>query len=124
MSEAADEYPIPEWARRLEEQRQADLVRFAGHQFDEDGYHDPDSCYDCLLSQGVKSDCRCGQCCRRLLIEVLPQDAEREPKIKEFGSPILDPPDENGHRELIGWLLNNSREDVGCVFLDRKTNLC
>ena len=33
-------------------------------------------------------ECRCGECCRRLLIEVDLEDAEREPRIKELGSPI------------------------------------
>jgi hypothetical protein len=29
----------------------------------------------------------------------------------------------SGHEELEGYLLNN-REDLACVFLDRRTNLC
>jgi len=70
-------------------------------------------------------ECRCGECCRRLLIEVDLDDAEREPRIKELGSPTYT--DErltrSGKRELEGYLLN-SREDMACVFLDREKNLC
>ena len=70
-------------------------------------------------------ECRCGECCRRLLIEVDLEDAEREPRIKELGSPTYT--DErltrSGKRELEGYLLN-SRDDMACVFLDREKNLC
>jgi Fe-S-cluster containining protein len=70
-------------------------------------------------------ECRCGECCRRLLIEVDLEDAEREPKIKKLGSPTYT--DErltrSGKRELEGFLLN-SRIDMACVFLDREKNLC
>ena len=70
-------------------------------------------------------ECRCGECCRRLLIEVDLDDAEREPRIKERGSPTYT--DErltrSGKRELEGYLLN-SRDGMACVFLDRQTNLC
>ncbi len=73
----------------------------------------------------VNCECRCGECCRRLLIEVELDDAEREPKIKELGSPTY--ADErltrSGKRELEGYLLN-SRDGMACVFLDQETNLC
>jgi len=97
------------------------------HTLDEDGEHDEDSCYSCLLGKGVKSDCKCAECCRRLIIEVLPEDAEREPKIKELGSPIYEDPrlTASGQRELIGYLLNKITEKShACVFLDDATNLC
>jgi len=97
------------------------------HTLDEDGEHDEDSCYSCLLNKEVKSDCRCGDCCRRLLIEVLPEDAEREPKIKEFGSPIYQVPrlTASGERELIGYILNKCTDKGhACVFLDDATSLC
>jgi len=91
---------------------------------DEFGEYDPEECYQCLLQHpAVTSECRCGLCCRGLLIEVLTEDAEREPRIKELGSPLLTPPDESGHRHPVGYILN-SREDMACVFLDRATNLC
>ena len=94
------------------------------HTLDEFGEHDPEECYQCLLQQpAVTSECLCGLCCRRLLIEVLAEDAEREPRIKALGSPLLASPDENGHRPLVGYILN-SRDDMACVFLDRATNLC
>jgi Fe-S-cluster containining protein len=98
--------------------------QMADHTLDEFGEHDPEECYQCLVEKpAVKSECRCAECCRRLIIEVLPQDAEREPKIRERGSPLLASPDENGHREVVGYVLN-SRDDIACVFLDRDTNLC
>ena len=70
-------------------------------------------------------ECRCGECCRQLLIEVELEDAVREPRIRELGSPTYT--DErltrSGKRELEGYLLN-SRDGMACVFLDRQTNLC
>jgi len=72
------------------------------------------------------SDCRCGECCRRLLIEVGLEDAEREPKIKE-ADPIYLPPEitRSGKKELIGYLLNEIKEDgYACRFLNESTNLC
>lgn len=89
-----------------------------GHTVEDDGVHDEEACYTCLLRKEVKNECRCGLCCRRLLIEALPEDAEREPRIKERGSPLKGFGD-----ELVGYLLN-SREDMACVFLDRASNLC
>jgi len=96
-----------------------------GHTLDENGVHDPDECYTCLLDKEIKSPCRCAACCRRLLIEVGLVDAEREPRIKDLGSPVYTPPEltESGQKELEGYLLNG-RDDLACVFLDRQTNLC
>jgi Fe-S-cluster containining protein len=73
-------------------------------------------------SGDVNFDCRCGECYRRLLIEVLVEDALVEPKIAEKGSPLLDPPDASGHWEVIGYLLNG--KDGPCVFLEPLSNLC
>src|SRR5206468_2599458 len=55
--------------------------------------HDPEECYWCLEAQGpTLATCRCGDCCRRLIIEVTLEDAKREPKIRKLGSPIyIDP---------------------------------
>ena len=52
------------------------------------------------------------------------EDAQREPRIREKGSPIFTPPEltQSGERELEGYLLNG--EDLACVFLDQRTNLC
>jgi Fe-S-cluster containining protein len=90
----------------------------------QDPDHDPDECYQCLLEEEVINTCRCGQCCRRLIIEVGLEDAEREPRIKERGAPIYTPPEltQSGERELEGYLLNG--RDLACVFLDQETNLC
>jgi hypothetical protein len=88
--------------------------------------HDPEECEECLVARPpVLSDCRCGNCCRSLLIEVSVLDSQREPKIRKRGSPIYQDPrlTASGQRELIGYMLN-SRKDGACVFLDRKTNLC
>lgn len=90
-----------------------------GHTLDEDGEHDEEACYQCLVNrEPATSDCRCGQCCRRLIIEVSMEDAKREPRIKALGSPI------KGFTEKVEGYLLNSRDDMACVFLDRATNLC
>ena len=96
----------------------------SGHDLDEDGEHDEDECWLCLHKQSVENSCRCAECCKRLIIEVTLQDAEREPKIKELGSPIFLPPQltASGERELDGYMLNGA--EGGCVFLDKTTNLC
>ena len=61
-----------------------------------------------------------------MLIEVDVRDAEREPRIKEVGSPIYTPAElsESGQRELSGYLLNAAANGHACAFLDRQTNLC
>jgi Fe-S-cluster containining protein len=53
------------------------------------------------------------------------RDAEREPKIKELGSPTYAPPEltASGKRELEGYLLNTGKDNA-CAFLDQDTNLC
>ena len=96
-----------------------------GHERDEWGDHNEDVCYACLLKQEATGPCRCGVCCRRLLIEVSVRDAEREPKIRELGSPIYTDArlTASGKPELEGYLLN-SHLDMACVFLDQQTNLC
>jgi Fe-S-cluster containining protein len=74
----------------------------------------------------VHNDCRCGDCCRHLIIEVSTEDAEREPRIKEKGPPIYLPAEltGTGQKELEGYLLNSSENGTACAFLDRATNLC
>jgi Fe-S-cluster containining protein len=102
-----------------------DPVERAKHDFDEDGEHDPDECEECLARTAtIHSTCRCGQCCQ-LIVEVSLRDAEREPKIRELGSPIYAPAEltESGKRELDGYLLNTGKDNA-CVFLDQATNLC
>jgi Fe-S-cluster containining protein len=78
------------------------------------------------LPPEVQSDCRCGECCRRLIIEVGTEDAEREPRIREKGSPIYLPPEltRTGQKELAGYLLNSPENGHACAFLDQQTNLC
>lgn len=95
------------------------------HQLDEDGFHDEDECYTCLLSKEVRSECRCGKCCH-LLIEVEVEDAEREPKIREVGSPTFMPAQftASGQPELTGYILNSKTNGYACAFLDKTTNLC
>jgi Fe-S-cluster containining protein len=93
------------------------------HQMDEDGDHDPEECYACLSEQAVSCDCRCAECCKRLIIEATVEDAEREPLIAEKGSPIYAHPEltESGKPELEGYMLNGGK---GCVFLNPETSLC
>jgi Fe-S-cluster containining protein len=93
------------------------------HQRDEDGEHDPDACYACLLKKEVSGACRCAECCEKLIIEVLLEDAEREPLIREKGSPIYTDArlTESGKPELEGYLLSTGK---GCVFLNAETKLC
>ena len=93
------------------------------HQYDDEGYHDQEECEFCLECQKtVSGECRCGNCCENLIIEVSLRDAQREPKIAERGSPIYD--DMSGERVLIGYLLNARERDYACVFLDPATRLC
>lgn len=86
--------------------------------------YEPDECYHCLLSEEVTSRCRCGDCCRTMIIETCLQDAEVEPLIKERGSPIYTGPEftASGQRELQGYLLNG--KEGHCVFLDDAANIC
>lgn len=89
--------------------------------------HDTDDCYWCAAAQPpALSDCRCGNCCRRLLIEVDAEDARREPKIAERCSPIYTAAEitKSGRRELQGFFLNSKANDFACAFLDQATNLC
>jgi hypothetical protein len=86
--------------------------------------HEPDECYHCLLDEAVSNVCRCGNCCRALIIEACLQDAEVEPRIKECGSPIYRGSEftASGERELQGYVLNGKQGH--CVFLDDASNLC
>ena len=116
---------MTEWVRQYEDLRQQEAIRWKGHQFDEDGRHDEDECRHCLETRAVVNACKCGKCCH-LLIEVDLDDAEREPRIKERGSPIFLPAEAtaSGQKELVGYFLNTKENDSGCVFLDTATNLC
>jgi Fe-S-cluster containining protein len=59
-------------------------------------------------------------------IDVSTEDAEREPRIKEKGSPIYLPAEltGTGQKELEGHLLNSPENGNACAFLDQETNLC
>lgn len=118
--------------RRLEEGHDEDCL-LAEHEAFAAGdeiaaeVHDPDDCYWCLAPQPpVASQCRCAECCRRLVIEVDAEDARRELKIAERCSPIYLPAEltANGQRQLMGFLLNSKDNGHACAFLDRATNLC
>jgi Fe-S-cluster containining protein len=95
-------------------------------QQDEALYADEDDLFEDDRGEEVHNDCRCGECCRSLLIEVELDDAEHEPRIKEVGSPIYEGPEltASGEKELIGYLLNRPDNGYACGFLDRSTNLC
>lgn len=66
--------------------------------------------------------CQCGECCRRLIIEVSLADADREPQIAQYGEELYEGPQEEA--ELVGYLLNDKRAGLGCIFLDAATNRC
>jgi len=74
----------------------------------------------------VQSECRCGECCRHLIIEAGLEDAEREPRIKTRGSPVFAQAEftKSGKKELEGYLLNAKDNDNACAFLEQTTNLC
>jgi superfamily II DNA or RNA helicase len=59
-----------EWAHKFLAWKQEEAIRWAGHEFDEDGIHDEDACEVCLLANAPACSCRCGQCCH-LIIEVM-----------------------------------------------------
>ncbi len=111
-----------QWTRQMTRK-----PKWQRHQKDEDGEHDPEECYACLLEKEVTGDCRCADCCKRLLIEVSVEDAEREPLIAQKGSPIYADPrlTASGKPELEGYILNRRKgKDISCVFLNAKTDLC
>jgi Fe-S-cluster containining protein len=98
-----------------------------GHDVDEEGSHLPDECQLCVeRNESVACNCRCGKCCEELLIEVSLRDAEREPRIKEQGSPLWDTDAEifRGEKIVGGYLLNSADNGNACVFFDRQTRLC
>jgi Fe-S-cluster containining protein len=74
----------------------------------------------------IKNECRCGECCRNMIIDVDVEDAKREPKIAERGSPLYTSAEftDSGQRELEGYNLNDKTKDYACTFLDTTTNLC
>ena len=86
------EQPIPH-----KEPAKAVPPSYAGDDLDDD---------EDLVEPGteVKNSCRCGECCRRLIVEVGTEDAEREPKIKERCEPIYAPPEltKSGQRNSKG----------------------
>lgn len=71
----------------------------------DDDLEDDDDLFETATE--VTNECRCGECCRNLIIEVDLEDAKREPKIAERGSPIYASADltESGQRELEGYYL-------------------
>ena len=90
---------------------------------DDDGWDDDED--DIEPGKEVHSDCRCGECCK-LIIEVDLEDARREPKIVQRGSPIYASAEltDSGKEELQGYLLNDAANGYACTFLDRTSNLC
>ena len=94
-------------------------VELPEHELDEDGDHEPEECQKCIEKQySCECDCRCGDCCRSLIIETTMLDAVREPLIAQLGSPMKDIGE-----EPVGYLLNHG-ESNHCVFLDEATNQC
>lgn len=94
-------------------------IELPNHDLDEEGDHEPDECQKCLEAEHtVVCECRCGDCCRRLIIEASLADAEREPRIAQRGSPVRD------FDEVVGYLLNGQGDSLSCVFLDEASNAC
>jgi len=90
------------------------------HELDEDGEHDPDECGACIERQhSVDCDCRCGDCCRNLILEADLRDAAREPRIARECRPIKGFGD-----EVEGYSLNDRSNGLACHFLNAQTNLC
>ena len=94
----------------------------SGHDLNEDDDHVPDECRLCLeANHTVENACRCGECCKHLIIEVTAGDASREPLIKVLGRKLRNgltgesPPDDEAD-----WLPNG--KSGPCVFL--KEELC
>lgn len=79
-----------------------------------------DDCLPCAAAEDdVKSDCRCGNCCRSLILETLPEDALVEPRIAAECETLHGFMD-----EMVGYLLNDPVKGNACHFLDLDTNLC
>ena len=90
------------------------------HDLDDDGGHDAHECELCLEATcAVTCDCRCGNCCERLLLEASPRDAEREPRIVAECEVILNLDD-----EVIGYSLNDCENEFACRFFDRTVRRC
>src|SRR2546425_9413362 len=108
---------LPRYCRRM---KHTDLP----HTHDDEDVDD--DCLPCLAADEMQCVCRCGECCRSLIIEVLLEDGEVEPKIKERCEPLYAGPEmtASGQREQIGYLLNSNENGGSCAFFDRQTNLC
>jgi Fe-S-cluster containining protein len=118
---------VPEWLAQLRQLAAEEAIRWKGHELDKDGWHDEDACRVCLEQKAVLCSCRCGECCKALIVQADLEDAKRESKIAERGSPLYTPAEltRSGKKELEGYLLNRtSGPDHACVFLDAATLLC
>ena len=92
------------------------------HQLDSEGYHDETECELCIEQAETKScACKCGRCCEVAIVEASFRDAEREPRIAETGTPLMDDM-RTGVKEQVGWMLG--RTDGHCVFFDPENRLC
>jgi len=90
------------------------------HTFDELDVHDEHNCdLSVDRSCSVSSECRCGYCCERLILESSLRDAEREPRIAAECAKITHFQD-----GLTGYLLNDPRNGGACHFFDREHRLC
>ena len=106
---------------------------FDGHDLDEDGEHEPDECQHCLeQNETVINTCRCGDCCKELIIEATARDAAREPLIKILGNKMRNdctgeyPPDDEAD-----WMLNGKAgacvfysDEVGCTIHATRPIVC
>lgn len=91
------------------------------HELDEDGEHWRDECELCIeREESVQSNCDCGNCCERLLVEASLRDAVREPRIASECRPMRDIDPEL----VVGYFLNDRRNGMACHFFDREARLC
>ena len=94
-------------------------IELPQHELDEDGDHEPDECQKCIEAEETTScSCDCGDCCRYLIIETTMADVEREPLIAIRGESYRD------FEEILGYILNDSKNDNACTFFDQLTNRC
>jgi Fe-S-cluster containining protein len=96
------------------------------HDLDDAGEHDDDVCQPCLeRHHTVENRCRCGECCKGLIVEATARDAARQPLIKVLGKKMRShltgdyPPDDEAE-----WMLNGP--GGACVFYREEgdTGLC
>lgn len=95
-------------------------MNLESHDLNEFDVHDPDECERCLeQNESVLSNCRCGFCCERLILEASLRDGLHEPRIAAECELLRDI-----GPEPVGYLLNDRTNGNACHFFDRETRFC